>query len=90
MYDLGVVSELVPGEKLLERAREIADSVMQMSPLATRAYLEGAWQMREDGVGITAGSAHGHALGHGLSETEDYSEGPRSFVEKRRPVWKAR
>jgi enoyl-CoA hydratase/carnithine racemase len=90
MYDLGIVSELVPGDKLLERAREIAGNVMQMSPLATRAYLEGAWQMREDGVGITAGSAHGHELGHALRETEDYSEGPRSFVEKRRPVWKAR
>ena len=90
MYDLGVVSELVPGERLLERARELADHVMQMSPLATRAYLEGAWQMREDGAGVSAGSNHGHALGHALRETEDYLEGPRSFVEKRRPVWKAR
>lgn len=90
MHQLGAISEIVPGAQLLTRAHEIADNVMQMSPLATRAFLEGAWNIRENGLGITEGSAYGHALGGELRDTEDAAEGPRSFVEKRKPVWKAR
>ena len=90
MYDLGVVSEIVPKKDLQERAKEIAKSVLQVSPLATRAFLEGAWNLRENGIGISEGNNFGHDLGHALSDTVDYKEGPRSFVEKRKPEWKAK
>jgi enoyl-CoA hydratase/carnithine racemase len=90
MHQLGVVSEIVSKDGLQARAKEIAKQVLQVSPLATRAFLEGAWNLRENGIGISEGNNFGHDLGHALSDTEDYKEGPRSFVEKRKPEWKAR
>jgi len=35
------------------------------------------WQMTFDGFSL-------------VGRTEDFSEGPRAFIEKRRPVWKGR
>ena len=90
MHQLGAISEIVPQDALQARAREIANNVLQVSPLATRAFLEGAWNLRENGIGISEGSNYGHDLGHALKDTEDYTEGPRSFVEKRKPEWKAK
>ena len=90
MHQLGAISEIVPQDALQARAREIANNVLQVSPLATRAFLEGAWNLRENGIGISEGSNYGHDLGHALTDTEDYTEGPRSFVEKRKPDWKAK
>ncbi len=90
MHQLGVVSEIVSKDGLQARAKEIAKQVLQVSPLATRAFVDGAWNVRENGIGISEGNNFGHDLGHALSDTEDYKEGPRSFVEKRKPEWKAR
>ncbi len=92
MYDLGIVTELVPQERLLERAHEIADIVLQMSPLATRLLLEGAWHMRDRSVGPAEAGKRAHDLQRerGLRESADAKEGPLAFVEKRRPVWTGR
>ena len=77
MYDLGIVTELVPYERLMERAREIADIVMQMSPVTTRLLLEGAWRMRDQAIGVSEASrwAHDQQRERGLRESFRCGEG---------------
>lgn len=89
-YQLGLVSEVVSRDELLDRARSIANDILEMSPLAVRALIEGAHAVRSRGLGITEGFEVGAPLSSQLRETEDHREGPKAFAEKRKPEWQAR
>lgn len=89
-YELGLVSEAVPRDRLVDRAKEIANTVLEMSPLAVRSLIEGAHIIRSSGMGITDAFKVGGYLSSALRNTEDHREGPVAFAEKRRPNWKAR
>lgn len=88
----GLVSELVPAETLLVRAREIARLLADGPPLVFAAIKE---VLREtEGVPFQAGLARINARGFPTVATlygsEDQLEGPRAFAEKRTPVWRGR
>jgi enoyl-CoA hydratase/carnithine racemase len=87
-YDLGLVTELVPGEKLMERAWEIAGLVNHNAPLAVRGTRLGI----RKGLALPVGEAELLAESFRLrvAHTDDALEGPRAFLEKRDPVWTAR
>jgi len=87
-YDLGLVSELVPLPSLVERAWEIAAIVNRNAPLAVR----GTRLAVRKGLSLPVYEAEVLAESHRLrvAATEDAQEGPRAFLEKRDPVWKAR
>lgn len=87
-YDLGLVSELVPKESLLERAWEIAEIVSRNAPLAVR----GTRLAVRKGLSLPVYEAEVLAESHRLrvAATKDAQEGPRAFLEKRDPVWTAR
>jgi len=87
-YELGLVSELVEHDRLLERAREIADLVNRNAPLAVR----GTRLAIRKGLDLPLHEAEilAEAFRERVLRTEDAQEGPRAFVEKRDPAWKCR
>jgi enoyl-CoA hydratase/carnithine racemase len=87
-YELGLVSEVVEHDRLLERAREIATLVNRNAPLAVR----GTRLAIRKGLDLPLHEAEilAEAFRERVVRTEDAREGPRAFVEKRPPVWKCR
>jgi len=87
-FDLGLVSEVVPHDKLMERAWEIAGIVNKNAPLAVR----GTRMAVRKGMALPVYEAELLAESYRLrvAMTEDSREGPRSFVEKRSPQWQAK
>lgn len=83
--EFGLVSEVVPPEGLMERARELAETLIAASPSSlTRAKRL-----------LVSAAAAGvdHDLERAILEnarircTPDFQEGLASFLEKRKPVW---
>jgi len=87
-YELGLVTEVVPHEQLMPRARELAEMLLKNAPLAVWGTKMGILR----GLGLPVEQAEEIAIGYleVVEQSEDHDEGPRSFVEKRKPVWKAR
>ena len=82
-YDLGLVSEVVPHEQLLERAREVAAIINRNAPLAVR----GTRLAIRKGLDLPLHEAEilAEAFRERVVRTDDAREGPRAFVEKRAP-----
>lgn len=87
-YQVGLVSEVVPRERLLERANELAQAILEQAPVAVR----GTKQLILDTLHLPLEEACevGEYLRRENVGTEDIVEGPRAFAEKRKPVWKGR
>jgi enoyl-CoA hydratase/carnithine racemase len=87
-YELGLVSEVVPHDLLLERAREIAAIVNRNAPLAVR----GTRLAIRRGLDVPLPEAEimAEAFRERVVRTDDAREGPAAFVEKRDPVWRCR
>jgi enoyl-CoA hydratase/carnithine racemase len=86
-YDLGLVSEVVEHDRLLERAHEVAALVNRNAPLAVR----GTRLAIRKGLDLPLHEAEilAEAFRERVLRTEDAQEGPRAFVEKRPPRWTA-
>ena len=87
-YEVGLVTEVVPHARLMERARELAAMVVSNAPLAVWGTKMGILQ----GLGLPIPQAEEIAAGYleVVEQSEDHAEGPRAFVAKRAPRWKAR
>ncbi|BBZ17648.1 crotonase [Mycolicibacterium gadium] len=87
-YDLGMISEIVDHDRLLERAHEIADMVNSNAPLAvrgTRLAIHKTLDLPLNEAEILAEAFRERNL-----HTADSLEGPRAFMEKRAPIWQCR
>ena len=86
--ELGMISEVVEHDRLVERIHEIADIVNSNAPLAVRgtrlAILKGL-DLPLHEAEMLAESFRERNL-----HTEDSLEGPTAFVEKRTPHWQCR
>jgi enoyl-CoA hydratase/carnithine racemase len=87
-FELGMVSEVVPHDRLLERAVEIAALVNRNAPLAVR----GTRLAIRKGLDLPLHEAEilAETFRERVLRTDDAKEGPRAFVEKRAPEWKCR
>ena len=80
---MGLLNELVPAEKLLDRAFETADRIAANAPLAVQATLHGIREL--EGLSLESAYLRQEELGRPLRRTEDAREAQRAFVEKRPP-----
>jgi len=83
--EIGLVSEVVPHDTLMERAIEIARQVATASPTALQTSLRAIWESLE--LGLTAAYYNGFAPLTAHWDHPDAQEGPRAFMEKREPKW---
>jgi len=85
---IGLVNEVVPAERLMPRAEEIARAIAAVAPIAVRHTLEavhhGYDQALSDGLFLEA------SLFGLCCATDDKAEGTRAFLEKRPATWKGR
>lgn len=79
----GLINEIVPREKLLDRSFEIADGIATNGPLAVRKIKETV--VRGSGRPIDEAFSIEDECTREVMRSEDAREGPRAFVEKRRP-----
>lgn len=90
-HRFGFVNHLAPRGKALEVAREVAQRIVAAAPLAVGAILEvaratesvperQAFEVMRSGLPVFTR----------MRTSQDRDEGPRSFVEKRAPVWLGR
>jgi enoyl-CoA hydratase/carnithine racemase len=84
-YELGLVSEIVPHDTLLDRALEVAATVNRNAPLAVR----GTRLAIRKGLDVPLHEAEilAEAFRERVVRTDDAKEGPAAFVEKRDPRW---
>lgn len=85
---LGLVNEVLPADRLLPRALELAQSIAAVAPLAVQQCLEAV----HHGYDLPLGDAlHLEASLFGLlCGTEDKAEGTQAFLAKRKAEWKGR
>jgi methylglutaconyl-CoA hydratase len=82
---IGLISEIVPSEKLLDRARELAAQLAENSPLSLfntkRLLIEHARAELDSQIEAAIRE------NAGIRESADFREGVESFLEKRKPKW---
>ena len=82
---LGLVGEVLPPERLLPRARELAGMISQHSPTALALSKRAVWESLDRG--LEDALDHTWKIIEGHTDHPDLAEGTRAFVEKRRPRW---
>jgi methylglutaconyl-CoA hydratase len=85
---MGLLNEIVPAEKLLDRARELAAHLKENSPLSlfhTKRLLSDLARAELD-AHIEAAVRENAAI----RESADFREGIAAFLEKRKPKWTGR
>jgi enoyl-CoA hydratase len=85
---IGLVNRVVPQDKLLEEALEVARRITANAPLAVQATKESV--LRGMALDYEAALDLEAELASKVFQTEDAQEGPRAFAEKRPPRWSAR
>ncbi|MFC1989188.1 enoyl-CoA hydratase/isomerase family protein [Chloroflexota bacterium] len=87
-YRIGLVNRVVPLDKLMSTAKEIAEAICQRGPLGVRATKEA--MIRGYSMTLEEGLRLEQELTNGLRSTEDFVEGTKAFAEKRPPNYKAK
>jgi enoyl-CoA hydratase/carnithine racemase len=84
-YELGLVTEVVPHDQLMDRAWELAEIVNRNAPLAVR----GSRLAIRKGLALPIYEAELLAENYRMKValTQDAVEGPQAFLDKRPPAW---
>jgi enoyl-CoA hydratase len=85
---IGLVNEIVAPDRLLPRALELARQIAENGPLAVRSCKESV--LRTSGLPLGEALRIENEYARRVFSSEDAIEGPRAFVEKRKPVFKGR
>jgi enoyl-CoA hydratase/carnithine racemase len=82
-----IVNQVVPRDRLIAAAEQLAEMMCDSSPLAVQAAVR---LYRLAGAFDPALVSYARHLDQEIAESEDGAEGPRAFRERRKPVWKSR
>ncbi|MDM0018821.1 enoyl-CoA hydratase/isomerase family protein [Variovorax saccharolyticus] len=85
---LGFVNDVVPMDRLRERALELARTIAANAPLTVKAARELVYLSTE--MGRSAALRAARHLFEGVYLSDDAQEGPKAFAEKRTPRWTGR
>ena len=85
---IGLVGRVVPEGQALAEARRVAEQIAQNGPLAVQAIKRSVQET--EGLPEREALEKELAIGWPILSTEDAKEGPRAFMEKRKPDFKAR
>lgn len=84
----GLVNEVVPVQEVMPTAIQWAERMCQLGPLALRAIKQA--MIKGTSTSLEAGLQIEKDLVTYLVSTEDFAEGVKAFVEKRKPNYKAK
>ena len=87
-YRIGLVNKVVPPQEVMPAAMEYAEAICKVGPLGVRAAKEA--MIRGTSVSLEEGLRLENMLMLSLMNTEDYKEGTKAFIEKRKPEFKAK
>ena len=85
LYRLGIVEACVPGDKLMEEARVIADQIAGKSPASVRLMIQTANAIED--MSLRDGYRYEQDMTAQVAKTNDAQEARRAFLEKRAPVF---
>ncbi|MGW2664078.1 crotonase/enoyl-CoA hydratase family protein [Nocardia tengchongensis] len=87
----GLVNRVVPADRVLDAALELADRIAANAPLSVRASKRVAYRVADFGSDWSEElwAMNAEELGP-LFRSDDAKEGPRAFAEKRAPRWQGR
>jgi len=88
----GLVNAVVPLEKLMDKARSLAETIVQAAPLSIAAVKEvtretAALSIQDSYKKMRSGNLESYEK---MLVSEDAIEGPKAFSEKRDPIWKGK
>lgn len=83
--ELGLVSEVVPLERLRDRAIELGNIAASKSPAAMEISLRSIWEGLDRGLSDAVFQGFRDVMAHRAHP--DALEGPTAFMEKREPRW---
>ncbi|MGA5465312.1 enoyl-CoA hydratase/isomerase family protein [Mycobacterium sp. NPDC050041] len=86
--EIGLVWKLVEPDVLQQEARAWARTLTEAAPLAQRATKEVAWRSAD--MGWIESVRFGETMRKVAGATADAAEGPKAWLEKRRPTWRGR
>jgi enoyl-CoA hydratase len=87
-HRIGLINEIVAPDRLLPRAEELAQVIAENGPLAVQSCK--ASVLRTSGVPLDEALQIENEYTVRVFSSEDAIEGPRAFIEKRKPSFKGR
>lgn len=87
-YELGLVNEVVPAERLDACVDGWVADILACAPLAVRAAKEAAYQSVD--MPLEQAFYHRYGWEERRMHSEDAREGPAAFAQKREPLWQGR
>ncbi len=87
-HRIGLINHVVPSVELMDKAREFGEKIAENGPVSVRKIKEGV--IRTSGLTLAEARKIEKELAREVGKTEDAREGPRAFMEKRKPVYKGR
>jgi enoyl-CoA hydratase/carnithine racemase len=85
---IGLVTRVVPQGRLRDEAVALAKQIAENAPLAVRAAKAAVWRGLD--LPLEEGLRLEQLLAEPVRQSEDAQEGPRAFLEKRKPEFKGR
>ena len=91
-YEVGMVNKVVPDDRLMDAAMEMAEELLSRPPLALYHALKILRDMKNAATLVPRHLINHYTteLSKGLTKTEDYKEAVAAFLEKKKPAFKKR